>query len=195
MQRFDSRRPNRPVRLIASHADAAQNGALPARMTAGESEHGRDGSAEAPLSIELDVGGADHLGPFGCFLAMWSAISWGELCNGSAPASISFCRTTGSVDGRNIGVAQLADDRRRRLRRNNEALPRPSLEAASPGVAATGGTPGSSGRGVKRGNAQRLEAAGRDMRARGGIVDEHHVHVAAEQALNRGRPRRDTAPR
>jgi sRNA-binding protein len=28
--------------------------------------------------------------------------------------------------------------------------------------------------------------AGRDMRARGGIVDEHHVHVAAEQALNRG---------
>ena len=24
------------------------------------------------------------------------------------------------------------------------------------------------------------------MRARGGIVDEHHVHVAAKQALNRG---------
>ena len=30
-------------------------------------------------------------------LRMWSAISWGELCNSSAPASISFWRTTGSA--------------------------------------------------------------------------------------------------
>jgi hypothetical protein len=31
----------------------------------------------------------------------------------------------------------------------------------------------------------RLQGAGRDVRTRGGIVDKHHVHVAAE-ALNRG---------
>jgi uncharacterized protein YidB (DUF937 family) len=28
---------------------------------------------------------------------VWSAIAWGELCNSSAPASLTFWRTTGSA--------------------------------------------------------------------------------------------------
>jgi hypothetical protein len=36
----------------------------------------------------------------------------------------------------------------------------------------------------ERGNPQRLQGAGRDMRARGGVVDKHHMHVAAEQVTS-----------
>jgi hypothetical protein len=37
----------------------------------------------------------------------------------------------------------------------------------------------------ERDNTQRLQGAGRDVRTRDGIIDKHHVHVAADEALNR----------
>src|SRR5207248_10006974 len=83
-------------------------------------------------------------------------------------------------------VAQLDDDGIGRFRWKHKALPGPSLEAGKPRYGRDRRDTGKLRPRVERGNPQGLQGAGRDMRARGGIVDEHHVHVAAEQALNRG---------
>jgi hypothetical protein len=43
-------------------------------------------------------------------LRMWSAISSGELCNNSAPASVTFCRTTGSATALVLDDDRLANE-------------------------------------------------------------------------------------
>ena len=72
----------------------------------------------------------------------------------------------------------------RRLRRRDEALPRPRLEAREP---RRGGDRRHAGKLLallQRRDAERLQAAGRDVRARGRVVDEHDRHGAAEQVLH-----------